>query len=129
MQIWQICLYFIADSDFLRLYLFTMISILCSSCSDMWGSEIRSGGQATALGPEVPTTGMSVLQQQFILAEAIETWITELASLIEICSISPNTVIPLPFSLWPDIKIQPLRVQIFCNIYLFHLHYILKYNR
>ena len=28
--------------------------------------------------PEVPETGMAVLQQQFILAEAIETWITEL---------------------------------------------------
>ncbi len=28
--------------------------------------------------PEVPETGMAVLQQQFILVEAIETWITEL---------------------------------------------------
>ncbi len=28
--------------------------------------------------PEVPETGMAVLRQQFVLTEAIETWITEL---------------------------------------------------
>lgn len=28
--------------------------------------------------PEIPETGMAVLKQQFILAEAIETWITSL---------------------------------------------------
>ena len=28
--------------------------------------------------PEIPETGMAVLQQQFILAEAIETWIASL---------------------------------------------------
>lgn len=28
--------------------------------------------------PEIPETGMAVLQQQFILAQAIETWITSL---------------------------------------------------
>ena len=28
--------------------------------------------------PEIPETGMAVLRQQFILAEAIEAWITSL---------------------------------------------------
>lgn len=28
--------------------------------------------------PEIPETGMAVLQQQFILAQAIETWIASL---------------------------------------------------
>ena len=33
--------------------------------------------------PDVPETGMAVLQQQFILAQAIETWITSLNKYFE----------------------------------------------
>ena len=33
--------------------------------------------------PEIPETGMAVLQQQFILAEAIETWIASLKKGLE----------------------------------------------
>ncbi len=33
--------------------------------------------------PEIPETGMAVLQQQFILAQAIETWITSLKESFE----------------------------------------------
>lgn len=33
--------------------------------------------------PEIPETGMSVLQQQFLLAQAIETWITSLKESFE----------------------------------------------
>lgn len=33
--------------------------------------------------PEIPETGMAVLQQQFILAQAIETWIASLRSTLQ----------------------------------------------
>ena len=33
--------------------------------------------------PEIPETGMAVLHQQLILAEAIETWITSVKARLE----------------------------------------------
>ena len=43
-------------------------------------SYLEENLQAKVNIPEIPQTGLAVLQQQFVLAQAIETWIESLKS-------------------------------------------------
>ena len=44
----------------------------------VWLKHLRKNLKAKENVPEIPQTGLAVLQQQFILAQSIETWIDEL---------------------------------------------------